>query len=64
MTARDYKEMSLKEFSKAATVYETDKAGVYKMCMRTERMRLKNCAGKQVFGWNCLRSVDCSAFTA
>ena len=34
MTTREYKEMSLKEFSKAATVYETDEAGVYKMCKK------------------------------
>ena len=34
MTDKEYKEMSLKEFSKAATVYETDKAGVYKMCKK------------------------------
>ena len=34
MTAREYKDMSLKEFSKAATVYETDQAGVYKMCKK------------------------------
>ena len=34
MTAREYKEMSLKEFSRAATVYETDRAGVYKMCKK------------------------------
>jgi ubiquinone/menaquinone biosynthesis C-methylase UbiE len=34
MTDKEYKEMSLKEFSKAATVYETDQAGVYKMCKK------------------------------
>ena len=34
MTDKEYKEMSLKEFSKAATVYETDRAGVYKICKK------------------------------
>jgi len=31
-TAEEYKALSIKEFTKAAQVYETDKAGVYKMC--------------------------------
>ena len=34
MTNEQYKELSIKEFSKAAEVYETDKAGVYKMCKK------------------------------
>ena len=32
MNDKEYKELSIKEFTKAADVYETDKAGVYKMC--------------------------------
>ncbi|MBO4637833.1 MAG: hypothetical protein J5685_11895 [Clostridiales bacterium] len=34
MTDKEYKELSVKEFSKAAKVYETDDAGVYKMCKK------------------------------
>ena len=34
MTDEKYKELSLKEFTKAAEVYETDRAGVYKMCKK------------------------------
>ncbi len=34
ITGKRYKEMSIAEFSKAAEVYETDKAGVYKMCKK------------------------------
>ena len=34
MTAQEYKNLSIKEFSKAAKVYETDRAGVYKMCKK------------------------------
>ena len=34
MTDREYKDMSRKEFAKAAKVYETDKGGVYKMCKK------------------------------
>ena len=31
MTEAQYKALSIKEFSRAARVYETDGAGVYKM---------------------------------
>ena len=34
MTDREYKELSVKEFARAAKVYETDKGGVYKMCRK------------------------------
>ncbi len=34
MTDKEYKALSIKEFSKAAKVYETDDAGVYKMCKK------------------------------
>lgn len=34
MTDQEYKTLSIKEFSKAAKVYETDHAGVYKMCRK------------------------------
>ena len=34
MTEGRYKELTLNEFTKAAEVYETDKAGVYKMCKK------------------------------
>jgi ubiquinone/menaquinone biosynthesis C-methylase UbiE len=34
MTDKDYKNISIKEFSKAAKVYETDRGGVYKMCKK------------------------------
>ena len=30
----EYKELSVKEFTKASKVYETDKAGIYKMCKK------------------------------
>ena len=32
MNDKEYKELSIKEFTKASKVYETDRAGVYKMC--------------------------------
>lgn len=32
MTDQEYKELSIREFTKAAGVYETDKAGIYEMC--------------------------------
>ena len=34
MTDKEYKELSQREFAKAAGVYETDKGGVYKMCKK------------------------------
>ncbi len=34
MNDKEYKELSKKEFSKAAKVYETDKGGIYKMCKK------------------------------
>ena len=34
MNATDYKALSIKEFSRAAKVYETDEAGVYRMCRK------------------------------
>ena len=34
MKNKDYKRLSIEEFSKAAEVYETDEAGVYKMCKK------------------------------
>lgn len=34
MTAKQYKELSIKEFTKAAEVYESDHAGVYNMCKK------------------------------
>ena len=34
MTDKEYKELSIKEFTKAARVYETDDAGVYRMCRK------------------------------
>lgn len=34
MGQKDYKKLSIEEFSKAAEVYETDRAGVYKMCKK------------------------------
>ena len=34
MNASDYKTLSVKEFSRAAKVYETDEAGVYRMCRK------------------------------
>lgn len=32
MTEKEYKDLSIKEFTKAAESYETDKAGIYEMC--------------------------------
>lgn len=34
MTVEQYKDLSVKEFTKAAEVYETDHAGVYNMCKK------------------------------
>ena len=34
MNEMDYKDLSVKEFTKAAGVYETDQAGVYKLCKK------------------------------
>ena len=34
MTDSEYKQLSIKEFAKAAKVYETDRGGVYKMCKK------------------------------
>ncbi len=34
MTDKEYKRLSLKEFSKAASLYETDRGGIYKMCRK------------------------------
>ena len=34
MTDADFKALSIKEFSRAAKVYETDEAGVYRMCRK------------------------------
>ena len=34
MTDQEYKTLSIREFSKAAKVYETNDAGVYKMCRK------------------------------
>ena len=34
MTDTQYKALSIREFSKAAKVYETDEAGVYRMCRK------------------------------
>lgn len=32
MTPEEYKQLSIKEFTGAARVYETDHAGIYEMC--------------------------------
>lgn len=34
MTDKDYKKLSISEFSKVAELYETNQAGVYKMCKK------------------------------
>ncbi len=34
MTNEEYKKLSIKEFTKAARMYEGDKAGIYKMCRK------------------------------
>ena len=34
MTDAEYKALSVREFAKAAKVYETDDAGVYRMCRK------------------------------
>ncbi len=34
MTAKEYKALSVKEFTKAAEIYESDNAGVYNMCKK------------------------------
>ncbi len=31
-SATEYKELTIKEFSKAADIYETGHAGIYEMC--------------------------------
>ncbi|MCR5774118.1 MAG: class I SAM-dependent methyltransferase [Lachnospiraceae bacterium] len=34
MTDKEYKSLSISEFSRAARVYETDKGGIYKLCKK------------------------------
>lgn len=34
MTEKEYKDLSVKEFTKAAEKYETDKAGIYEICKK------------------------------
>ena len=34
MASKDYKTLSIREFTKAAAVYETDQAGVYRLCRK------------------------------
>ena len=34
MTSKEYKKLSVKEFTKAAEIYESDNAGVYTMCKK------------------------------
>ena len=34
MTDKEYKDLTRREFAKAACVYETDKGGEYKMCRK------------------------------
>jgi len=34
MTSKEYKDLSVREFTKAAEIYESDHAGVYKMCKK------------------------------
>ena len=34
MTTKEYKDLSVKEFTKAAEIYESDNAGVYNMCKK------------------------------
>lgn len=34
MTNKEYKALSIKEFTKAAEGYEGDKAGIYEMCRK------------------------------
>ncbi len=34
MTNEEYKKLSIQEFTKAAKMYEGDKAGIYKMCRK------------------------------
>lgn len=34
MIPGEYKDLSIKEFTKAAEIYESDNAGVYKMCKK------------------------------
>ena len=34
MTNEEYKKLSIKEFTKAAGVYESNQAGIYEMCKK------------------------------
>ena len=34
MTAKEYKNLTMSEFTKAAEIYESDNAGVYNMCKK------------------------------
>lgn len=34
MTAKEYKDLTMSEFTKAAEIYESDNAGVYNMCKK------------------------------
>ena len=42
MTDKEYKNMSVKEFTKAAKNYESDHAGIYKMCKKITRIFWRN----------------------
>ena len=42
MTAKEYKYLTMNEFTKAAEVYESDNAGVYNMCKKTIPRCLRN----------------------
>ena len=41
MTPKEYKELSIKEFTKAAKIYESEKAGVYELCKKDYEPILK-----------------------
>ncbi len=34
MTSKEYKDLSVREFTKAAEIYESDRAGIYKICKK------------------------------
>jgi hypothetical protein len=38
-TAEQYKKLTIREFTRAAEVYETDHAGIYDMCNASRRYK-------------------------
>ena len=53
MNSHQYKELSVREFTKAAATYETDHAGVYNLCKK--HMKLKDTIVRMLYDATILR---------